>query len=117
MLEFSRRGVAGAVDFATNALEEALLWPNASTAHTQKAAPDERVCQATDYLCAHLVQPFRLQDLAVRSGLSVSRFAHLFKDQTGSTPQQYLEHRRMQHASHLLRLTGLSVVQVAREVG
>lgn len=117
MLEFSRRGIPGALDFAANALEEALLWANASATRTGSSALDERVRRATDYLSAHLAQPLRLETLAARCNLSVSRLAHLFKEQTGSTPQQFLESRRMQHACHLLRLTGLSVAQVAREVG
>ena len=117
MWKFSRRGIPGSLDFASNALEEALLWANVVASRTGKVPPDERVRQAADYLSAHLREPFRLEKLAARCGLSVSRLAHLFKEQMGHTPQQFLERQRMQHARQLLRLTGLSVGEVAREVG
>ncbi|MBW3636241.1 MAG: helix-turn-helix domain-containing protein [Armatimonadetes bacterium] len=117
MLEVSRRSMSSALDFAANALEEALLWGTVAASGTVGVAQDERVRQVADHLSAHLREPFRLEKLAMRSGLSISRLAHLFKEQTGSTPQQFLEQRRMQHACHLLRLTGLSVAEVAREVG
>jgi len=117
MLEFSQRSLPGALDFAANALEEALLWANVAASSTAGVAQDARVRQAADYLSAHLREPFRLEKLASLCGLSVSRLAHLFKQQTGGTPQQFLEQRRMQHACHLLRLTDLSVAEVAGEVG
>ncbi len=117
MWQFSRRGIPGALDFAFNALEEALLWANVVVSRTGSAPPDERVRQAADYLSAHLREPFRLQKLAARCDLSVSRLAHLFKAQTGDTPQQFLEIQRIRHACQLLRLTELSVAAIAREVG
>ena len=117
MWEFSRRNLPGVLDFAANALEEALLWANVAASPAAGMAQDARVRQAADYLSAHLREPFRLEKLASHCSLSVSRLAHLFKDQTGSTPQQFLEQRRIQHACHLLRLTDLSVTEVAREVG
>lgn len=117
MLELSRRSTPDALDFAANALEEALLWAHSAAARAHEVAFDERVRQAADYLSSHLAEPFRLAKLAARCGLSVSRLAHLFKEQTKSTPQQFLEQRRMQHACHLLRLTRLSVAEIAREVG
>ena len=117
MLEFSRRSIPGALDFSANALEEALLWTHVAASGTAGAALDERVRETADYLSAHLSEPFQMEKLAARCGLSMSRLAHLFKEQTGQTPQQFLERRRMQHACHLLRLTGLSVAEVASEVG
>lgn len=117
MLEFSRRSTPGALDLAANALEEALLWTHLAACPTAGAKQDERVRQAAEHLSAHLREPFRLENLAALCGLSVSRLAHLFKQQTGNTPQQFLEQRRMQHACHLLHLTDLSVAEVAREVG
>ena len=50
-------------------------------------------------------------------GLSTSRLAHLFREQSGQTPQQYLEGLRMQRATELLRRTGFSIKQIADAVG
>lgn len=117
MWEFSRSSLPGSVDFASNALEEALLWTYVVASRLKKTAPDERVREAADYLSAHLAEPFHLSHLAARCGLSVSRLSHLFKEQIGISPQQFLERQRMQHACHLLRLTRLSISEVASHVG
>lgn len=65
----------------------------------------------------HLVQKLPIEALARRSGMSVSRFAHLFKDETGTTPQQYIESRRMELAGNLLCYSNLTVAEVARACG
>ncbi|HEX9995789.1 MAG TPA: helix-turn-helix domain-containing protein [Abditibacterium sp.] len=117
MWHLSRRNLPGALDLASNALEEALLWADVAVSHTHEAVADERVRQAADFLRAHLKEPFLLEKLAARCGLSVSRLSHLFKEQLGISPQQFLERHRVQHASHLLELTQMSIAEIAREVG
>jgi AraC-like DNA-binding protein len=49
--------------------------------------------------------------------LSPSRFRHLFKQETGTSPAQYLKQLRMQRAELLLRTTFLSVKEVLKQVG
>jgi AraC family transcriptional regulator of arabinose operon len=49
--------------------------------------------------------------------MSVSRVAHLFREQVGVTPQQFLERQRMERASQLLEMTALSVKEIAHQVG
>jgi AraC family transcriptional regulator of arabinose operon len=117
MLKVSRRRLPNAIDFARNALEEALLWAHVSASRGDWMRTDPRVRRAMDYLAANLAQPFDLETLARHCGLSVSRLAHLFKSEVGSSPQQFSERLRMEQASHLLRLTGLGVAEVAAEVG
>ncbi|RYG65781.1 AraC family transcriptional regulator, partial [bacterium] len=117
MLEMSRRTVPRALDLAANALEEALLWAHITSDPTTVSAADERVRRAADYLSINLKKPFQLNEVAAHCGLSVSRLSHLFKAQTGVSPQQFHERQRLQHATQLLRLTGLSVGEVAQEVG
>lgn len=117
MIRLSRRKLPGALDLAANALEEALLWGNVATSKGPWLDFDLRVRRAVDHLATHLREPFLLETLARHCGLSVSRLAHLFKQQVGLTPQQFLESQRMQHACKLLRLTSLNVAEVALEVG
>lgn len=50
-------------------------------------------------------------------GLSPSRFRHLFKQELGMSPAQYLKHLRMQKAQMLLRTTFFSVKEVLKLVG
>ena len=117
MIHVSRRKIPGASDFAANALEEALLWSNVAASRDQWLAMDPRVRKAIDYLVANLRKPFLLETLALHCGASVSRLAHLFKQQTGASPQQFLERHRMQYACQLLRLTNLSVAEIGSETG
>jgi len=77
----------------------------------------DRVRKAITYLSTHFREPFLLDPLARHCGLSVSRLAHLFKAQTGISPQRFLEQHRMQLASRLLRMTDFTVTEVAGEVG
>jgi AraC family transcriptional regulator, arabinose operon regulatory protein len=117
MLHIFRRRLPNALDFARNALEEALLWAQAGASRGDWMRTDQRVRRGMDYLAANLREPFRLEILARHCGLSVSRLAHLFKDETGVSPQQFFEQQRMWHAGQLLQLTGLGIAEIAAEVG
>jgi AraC family transcriptional regulator of arabinose operon len=114
-LRFSRGSLP--VEFAANALEEALLWARMALGDEPQRQGDPRVRRAMDYLAGKLREPFHLETVARQCGLSVSRFAHLFKETTGQTPQQFFEQQRLRQARELLGLTGLSVAEVALEVG
>src|SRR4030095_1120678 len=49
--------------------------------------------------------------------LSASRFRHLFKQETGTTPAQYLRELRFRKAELLLRTTFMSLKEIADAVG
>jgi transcriptional regulator GlxA family with amidase domain len=55
--------------------------------------------------------------LAGLVSLSSSRFRHLFKQETGTTPAQYLKDFRLRKAEVMLRTTFLSVKEVLKQVG
>ena len=55
--------------------------------------------------------------LAALVDLSPSRFRHLFKQETGTSPAQYLKEVRLRKAEVMLRTTFLSVKQVLKRVG
>lgn len=103
--------------FAMNALEEALLWCDTQNPRAQPSRLDPRVQAAVDFLSAHLSERVTLEDLAVRSGLSASRLAHLFRAQAGLTPQQFQEQQRLARARQLLERTSQPVGSIAAEVG
>jgi AraC family transcriptional regulator, arabinose operon regulatory protein len=54
--------------------------------------------------------------LAVQVNLSPSRFRHLFKQETGTTPAQYLKEVRLRRAAKLLRTTFLSIKQILEQL-
>jgi len=55
--------------------------------------------------------------LADLVSLSPSRFRHLFKQETGTSPAQYLKDFRLRKAELMLRTTFLSVKQILKRVG
>ena len=54
--------------------------------------------------------------LAVKVNLSPSRFRHLFKQETGTTPGQYLKEARLRRAARLLRTSFLTIKQIVEQV-
>ena len=114
-LHFSRRGLPAG--FGSNALEEALLWADLALADEPGGGGDPRIRKALDYLAGRWREPFRLEAVARHCGLSTSRFAHLFKETMGLSPQRFFEEQRLRHACELLGLSGLGIAEIAAEVG
>ncbi|GAB4458627.1 MAG: helix-turn-helix domain-containing protein [Armatimonadaceae bacterium] len=117
MHQRARGGLVRRTEFAMNALEEALLWCDSVNPEAIRTVYDMRIAQAMAYLRERLGEPVSAGDVADVVGLSVSRFAHLFREQVGETPQQFIERERMARAQELLALTGRSVAAIAEEVG
>jgi AraC family transcriptional regulator of arabinose operon len=55
--------------------------------------------------------------LAASISLSVSRFRHLFNQQTGTTPSRYLKTVRFERAERLIRTTFVPIKEIVTEVG
>jgi AraC family transcriptional regulator of arabinose operon len=102
---------------AMNALEKLLLLCDGVNPRSEQSCMDPRVLRAMDYLCQNLSQAVTLDRLAQRCGLSVSRLAHLFREQVEQTPHQFLEMQRMTRARQLLDLTQQTVTAIAAETG
>ncbi|MFC9324792.1 GlxA family transcriptional regulator [Kitasatospora sp. NPDC057015] len=65
----------------------------------------------------HLDEPLALRDLAARAGMSVRTFTRRFREETGSSPGNWLTVQRTERARQLLERTDLTIDQVARESG
>ena len=102
---------------ALNALEEILLWCDLANPRRETAGLDSRIRRSLDFICEHFAQPLKVARVAAHCGLSPSRFAHLFRIQTGETPQRYLELQRLNRARQLLEFTEEPVAVIARSVG
>lgn len=102
--------------FAMNAMEATLLACDAAAGSSGHDG-DPRIGKAMSYLESRLAHKVLVDDVASAAGLSPSRLAHLFKQETGTTIQAALETRRMQVAADLLGRTSFPVKQIAAEVG
>ncbi len=65
----------------------------------------------------HIERPIRMSDLARRAGTSQKQLERLFHSYFATTPQLYFRALRLDHARTLVRLTELSVWQIAMIVG
>ncbi|MEV6346912.1 helix-turn-helix domain-containing protein [Actinoplanes sp. NPDC051851] len=64
-----------------------------------------------------LAEPVTLEEMAAHARMSVRTFTRRFRDETGSSPRQWLLRQRVEHARTLLESTDLAVEAVARRAG
>ncbi|MFE2015117.1 GlxA family transcriptional regulator [Streptomyces sp. NPDC059491] len=69
------------------------------------------------WLRDNLGRELTLADLAARSGTSTRTLIRRFRDQTGTTPLQWLHRARIRQAQHLLETTDHSVERIGTQVG
>lgn len=89
---------------------------------TSPVNPDGRALDRRILLAMMLVeegtrQQFFIEDIARAVNLSTGRLAHLFKSEVGISPQRYLTNIRLEKARELLEIGGLSVKEIAAEIG
>lgn len=65
----------------------------------------------------HISAPLRLEHLAAAAGLSRMHFASQFRVATGLRPHEFVLHRRIERAKILIMQEGLSLVELALDVG
>ncbi|WP_261858522.1 GlxA family transcriptional regulator [Photobacterium sanguinicancri] len=78
---------------------------------------DESIAFAQDWMKRHLSQTITAQQVADACELPLRTFSRKFKDQVGQAPHQYLQKIRMEAAQELLRDFGMSIQDVAEQVG
>jgi AraC family transcriptional regulator of arabinose operon len=103
--------------FAMAMLEQVLLECAAFAGLAADGPSDHRIRTAVEYIRQNLSAAIAVTDLARVAGMSPSRLARVFKEETGQTPQQFIEERRMALARQRLALTGRSIKEIAAEAG
>lgn len=104
------------VPLAMNGIEEVLLIAAASLREDPRQL-DPRVQVVLDAIAANPAKQYTLTSLADMAQLSVSRLAHLFKEQVGDSMMNVVVGMRLQRASELLLATDMSIGQVSRASG
>ncbi len=84
---------------------------------SQDAKKVTQIRPAINYIDANYDKPITLADIAKVSYLSVSRLAHLFKEQMGITIIDYLTSVRIERAKQLLLGTEQSCTEICFQVG
>ncbi|MGW1466786.1 GlxA family transcriptional regulator [Streptomyces sp. NPDC002308] len=70
-----------------------------------------------DWLRENLGSDLTLADIAARAGTSTRTLIRRFREQTGTTPLQWLHRARVRQAQHLLETTRHSVERIGVQVG
>ena len=87
-----------------------------SAAHPQAPWSIDAIERTVAHIRAHLDQRLALEDLARIAGLSVWRFATVFRLCMGEPPHRFICGLRVRHAQNLLR-EGMPTASVANEAG
>ncbi len=78
---------------------------------------DARFRRAQIFISEHLACPITLERIAAEAGMSPFHFARAFKARTGLAPHQFLVAARIDRAKSLLSMTGISISEIAAQVG
>ncbi|MFJ5877118.1 GlxA family transcriptional regulator [Streptomyces sp. NPDC093088] len=86
--------------------------------HDHAPAPQGSELEALlAWLRENLSRDLALADIAARAGTSTRTLIRRFRDQTGTTPLQWLHRARIRQAQHLLETTEHSVERIGGQVG
>lgn len=69
------------------------------------------------YIRSNVGKAITLEELACHANLSIFYFAHLFKQQTGFSPMEYVTNTRLEQTKILLARTSTPIVEIAYDVG
>lgn len=86
---------------------------SANSAASRSAVAIQRVLR---HIEQHLGQPLTLAELAELAGLSIWRFATVFRQQVGVSPHRYICRLRVERAQALIR-EGVPAAMAASEAG
>ncbi|MFJ8297171.1 helix-turn-helix domain-containing protein [Streptomyces sp. NPDC094447] len=114
-VSLSGRDMPHSALFGINAVEEALLWCGTQKPGGERLDP--RLIAVLEHLSLNLAQPHTVHSLARLAGLSESRLSRLFTAQFGTSVMAHVEARWMDVTCRLLRLSSLTVREVALHVG
>jgi transcriptional regulator GlxA family with amidase domain len=76
-----------------------------------------QLAQAIRWMRDHFAEPFRIEELAERTGMSTSTFHHHFRSLTALSPLRYQKKLRLEEARRLMLVENLDAANAAFEVG
>lgn len=115
IIAHSRSTLPSSYALCMNRLE--YLFIRLSEVTWQSSAWDGRIQKLTAFILPRLSEEWSIGRMAEQAGLSPSRFAHLFKDETSLSPGMWLQKVRLNRAQELLISTSLRIGEVAARCG
>ena len=80
-------------------------------------APYRALSQMVDYVHQHVDDNVSVEELAEKSGMSVSTLERRFRSTLGTTPKRFIVHAKIAAACERLVTTAMSVNEIAESVG
>ena len=80
-------------------------------------APSDAIAAAAGLLAGDLGARLDMRTVAARAGLSYDLFRHRFTREVGESPLVFRNTRRLRTAANLLRMTDMTIRQIARTLG
>ena len=77
----------------------------------------DRIARVIQHLEQHFTRPLQIADITEISGYSRARLFTLFKEETGLSPNDWLQRRRVKAATTLLRTTNRKLDDIAAATG
>ena len=75
------------------------------------------LARVLEWAQSHLGKALKVEELAKKAAMSPRTFARRFREETGTTPHQWLMHQRLLAAQRRLEKTGESMDRIAEAVG
>lgn len=95
-------------------LTEFMIYnPDASEAGNSSKAAEK----AMTYITEHFTEDLPVSRIAAAVGMSEYHFYHVFKQETGYTPHEYIVNRRMASARYLLKYSSLPIKEICFNTG
>jgi AraC family transcriptional regulator len=91
--------------------------PKGDAAYATGGLGPARERRIREYIETYLERDLSIPSLADVVGLSPQHFAVLFRDSTGFTPHQYVNHRRVAAAQELLKKAGVPLIEISMQCG
>jgi transcriptional regulator GlxA family with amidase domain len=114
---------AHGAEAATGIARRMVVPPQRDGGQAQYVETPVRNCTAQtlapvlDWAAAHLAEDLSISRLATRAAMSERTFARRFRDETGTTPHQWVQLQRVALAERLLEGGDLGIEEVARRSG
>jgi len=82
------------------------------------SAPYSRaVRKSIQYMRSHIQDKISVKELAETVNLSISRFSHLFKEETGMSPMAYFQKEKIENAKQMLSDSRFSIYEISTILG
>lgn len=75
------------------------------------------VDRAIAYIQSHLTEKLSVDEIAANAGYSPSYFSHMFTEETGMSPYQFVMKSRIEQSQQLLKTTRQTVQEIAFQCG